>query len=193
MTAVAAVDTTIKTIFSKEVFMNRYLNYLFGLSLFLFVICGFTGSASAQPPCAVEICKSAPGSGMQGFLIDFTDSGQTETVELFDGGDCITTLLNFNADVDITEQPTPGWTLDNVTCDPSSGISITDISGGIVALCTTEAETSTTCTFNNVPGSSVTNVPTLSEWGMIAAAAGLVLVGVFFAVRRKKRSTMQDA
>jgi hypothetical protein len=24
------------------------------------------------------------------------------------------------------------------------------------------------------------------EWGMIAAAAGLVLVGVFFAVRRKK-------
>jgi hypothetical protein len=30
------------------------------------------------------------------------------------------------------------------------------------------------------------NIPTLSEWGMIAAAAGLALVGVFFAVRRKK-------
>ncbi len=29
-------------------------------------------------------------------------------------------------------------------------------------------------------------VPTLSEWGMIAAAAGLGLVGVFFAVRRRK-------
>ncbi len=30
------------------------------------------------------------------------------------------------------------------------------------------------------------NVPTLSEWGMIAAAAGLGLVGVFFAVRRRR-------
>jgi hypothetical protein len=34
------------------------------------------------------------------------------------------------------------------------------------------------------------NIPTLSEWGMISAAIGLGLVGVFFAVRRRK---MQDA
>lgn len=31
-----------------------------------------------------------------------------------------------------------------------------------------------------------TNIPTLSEWGMIAAAAGLGLAGLFFAVRRKR-------
>jgi len=127
---------------------------------------------------------------MQGFLIDFTDSGQTETVELFDGGDCFTTSLNFDADVDITEQPTPGWRLNDVICTPNSGIEITAISGGIVALCTTQSEASTTCTFVNGP--DVSNIPTLSEWGMIAAAAGLMLVGVFFAVRRR-RSTMQDA
>lgn len=30
------------------------------------------------------------------------------------------------------------------------------------------------------------SIPTLSEWGMIAAAAGLMMVGVFFAVRRKR-------
>jgi hypothetical protein len=29
-------------------------------------------------------------------------------------------------------------------------------------------------------------IPTLSEWGMIAAAAGLGLVGVFFALRRRR-------
>jgi hypothetical protein len=29
------------------------------------------------------------------------------------------------------------------------------------------------------------NIPTLSEWGMIAAAAGLMLIGVFFAVRKR--------
>jgi len=33
---------------------------------------------------------------------------------------------------------------------------------------------------------SQTPIPTLSEWGMIAAAAGLILVGVFFVIRRKR-------
>ena len=35
------------------------------------------------------------------------------------------------------------------------------------------------------------NIPTLSEWGMIAAAAGLGLVGLLFAVRRNR--LMHDA
>ena len=30
------------------------------------------------------------------------------------------------------------------------------------------------------------NIPALSEWGMIAAAAGLMLVGVFYAVRKRR-------
>ena len=34
-----------------------------------------------------------------------------------------------------------------------------------------------------------TNIPTLSEWGMIAAAAGLMLVGVFFAVRKRLQAS----
>jgi hypothetical protein len=37
-------------------------------------------------------------------------------------------------------------------------------------------------------GNAERNIPTLSEWGMIAAAAGLMLVGVFFAVRRRRAS-----
>lgn len=35
-------------------------------------------------------------------------------------------------------------------------------------------------------GNAEQNIPTLSEWGMIAAAAGLGLVGVFFVVRKRK-------
>ena len=37
-------------------------------------------------------------------------------------------------------------------------------------------------------GNGERNVPTLSEWGMISAVAGLGLIGVFFAVRRRRAS-----
>jgi hypothetical protein len=36
------------------------------------------------------------------------------------------------------------------------------------------------------PLSQLQNVPTLSEWGMISVAAGPMLVGVFYALRRRK-------
>ncbi len=52
----------------------------------------------------------------------------------------------------------------------------------------------------NVPGVTqvwfdlaTRSIPTLSEWGMIAAAAGLMLAGVFFAVRRLRASKQSDA
>jgi hypothetical protein len=47
--------------------------------------------------------------------------------------------------------------------------------------------------FRIVATGGFSNIPTLSEWGMISAAAGLGLIGVLFAVRRRKRSMMQDA
>jgi hypothetical protein len=36
---------------------------------------------------------------------------------------------------------------------------------------------------------SLSPIPTLSEWGMIAAAAGLIFVGVFFAARKRLRTS----
>ena len=104
--------------------MRRALNTLLGLSLFVFVILGISDSAGAQQ-CFVQVCKSAPGSGMLGFLIDFTDSGETETVELFDGGDCFTTSLNFDADVDITNPTEVLWAL-ATRWDPKTQTDIVD-------------------------------------------------------------------
>jgi hypothetical protein len=42
----------------------------------------------------------------------------------------------------------------------------------------------TFCTIFNEPVDAA--IPTLSAWGMIAAVAGLMLVGVFFVIRRKR-------
>ena len=73
--------------------------------------------------------------------------------------------------------------LDNVECSDSALVDVTFIRNGVSLDCL--GGTEITCTFTNVTG-HVSNIPTLSEWGMIAAAAGLALVGVFFAVRRRK-------
>ena len=40
--------------------------------------------------------------------------------------------------------------------------------------------------YTSSPSPHLRAIPTLSEWGMIAAAAGLVIVGVYFAVRKRK-------
>lgn len=169
--------------------MRKVLNSLFGLSLVLLVVCGiagFAGSASAQQ-CFVEVCKSAPGAPSDlGFIINFSgDEFKPFSVELFDGADCYTESLFVQQGVlEITEDLTEGWPLLDVVCEGSSDVIITSISDGIEVECDTSAEASITCTFVN--GQPLTNIPTLSEWGMIAAAAGLAVVGVFFAMRRKR-------
>jgi hypothetical protein len=86
----------------------------------------------------------------------------------------------------ITEDVPPGWVLSDVVCDEVDGIIITRVPNGFRSECTVPTGVAqTTCTFINVQGSA-SNIPTLSEWGMIAAAAGLGLVGVYFAVRRRR-------
>ncbi len=42
------------------------------------------------------------------------------------------------------------------------------------------------CTIAFGPELDIGIIPTLSEWGMIASAAGLMLIGVYFALKRKK-------
>ncbi len=153
--------------------MKKVLNSLLMIALFLLTaagIAGFGGSANAQN-CALEICKSAPGAGDTPFTINFNGEGKPVAVALFDGGDCFTESFDFDTTLDATESPTTGWALQDVVCDPQPGITIADIPDGVSGQCHTQASVTVTCTFVN--RATVSNIPTLSEWGMISAAAGL--------------------
>lgn len=154
------------------------------------------GSASAQE-CAVAICKVAPQ--VEGpFVVDpgefvtFTfdwqvGSDEPQQFDLDANGRCIVLPAGLQAPLRVVEEPLPGWTLADIQCDQSSGISVSFIENGAVFTCNEPTQQFLECDFVNL---ITANIPTLSEWGMIAAAAGLGLVGVFFAVRRRK---MQDA
>jgi IPTL-CTERM motif len=168
--------------------MRRYFNSLFGLSLCVFAVCvvaGYAGSARAQQ-CFLEICKSAPGAPSDlGFTINFAgEEIKPFSVELFDSEDCFVESFISGGTILVTEDPTQGWPLEDIVCETSDDFSYNGILRGVAVLCSATSEASTTCTFVN--GLQTSNIPTLSEWGMIAAAAGLGMIGVFFAVRRRR-------
>jgi len=173
--------------------MRNFLRPVLSISLILLVISGALlmpssgGSAWAQQqPCDIRVFKLAERSGDTVFFFEGFENG----VLIFDGGlpgdgsGLIGASFAFGALLEVVELPTPGWQVAGVICESVNGITITETEQGFTAAC-------------NVPGGFaectvvnerviVENIPTLSEWGMITAAAGLGLVGVWFAVRRRK-------
>ncbi len=154
---------------------------VFALSVLgLLLIPSFSNTAHAQ--CGVTICKSAPQ------LPENSDVAFVFTIEgpvggtdrnAFANGPC--SGVGFSGQVNVVENVPSGWILEDVDCTNSELIEVTPIDNGVSLNCL--GGTETTCTFTN---RRVPAIPTLSEWGMISAAAGLALVGVFFAVRRRK-------
>lgn len=174
--------------------MKSYMNkglyvYLFVLSALAFLLIpSLSDTASAQPPCNVEICKFAPQlpepeSDVELVFFPFSEiRGQTVTdFELAANSKCTGGSYNVGESAEIIENPLEGWQLQDVDCSNSPGISTTFIENGVSVRCVSQGFIS--CTFTNL---RVPAIPTLSEWGMIAVATGLGLVGVFFAVRRRK-------
>ena len=174
--------------------MNAYLYkslpfYVFVLMvLSLLLIPSFSDNAHAQ--CFVGICKASPDLPMpeseeDAVFFPFTVSqgDVSSSEELAANALCIGIPFVGN-DLEIVEDPFPGWILSDIECSDAAGVNVTFIDNGISLDCIQGSEI--TCTFTNVRGSTPTDIPTLSEWGMIAAAGGLALVGVFFALRRRK-------
>ena len=163
--------------------------YVFALSVLgLLLIPSFYDTAVAQPDCGVTICKSAPQlpvpqSEDDLVFFPFTEIRGQSVFEftLAANSRCTGAGLNTGESDEIIEEPFEGWELVDIDCEGDPGIVITLIENGVSAHC--QSQGFTTCTYTNV---RVSNIPTLSEWGMITAAGGLALIGVFFAVRRKR-------
>ncbi len=140
-------------------------------------------SALAQP-CRIEFTKSAPGGGDTEFPFEATlDGGQPIPGFLSDGQE---SGVNFAASAVLVELPLEGWVFTGVECDNDDGIIIDFTDNGITAECVAGDFSEAFCTFFNV---QERNIPTLSEWGMISVAIGFVLIGVFFAVRKRRAIT----
>lgn len=95
-------------------------------------------------------------------------------------GEDIELEIDFPDNVDVTEILPRGWVLDEISCTSSEGFVITDIPNGKNSACSPAGTAQ--CTFVN---SFARNIPTLSQWGLLALAGVLGIVG-FMVIRRKR-------
>jgi hypothetical protein len=142
-----------------------------------------TSDASAQQ-CLIRFSKVAPGSGDTLFSFERSADGGQPQVSSIPAG--LLAALPFSSTAVLTELETPGWRFVEVRCesDSTNGVTFEITDNTITAECNTGDFSEGFCTFFNLRDPA--SIPTMSEWGMISAAAGLVLVGVFFAIRKRK-------
>lgn len=158
---------------------------LFVLTVSAFLLIPSPGDEARAQSCSISICKSAPGAGDTLFVFDSQRPGDNFNFQLVAGSECMLLGLDPTNDLTVTERLTEGWELADINCG-ADGLVISAILGGIFVECPSPGGTGT-CTFVNVPESdSISSIPTLSEWGMFAAAAGLGIAGAFYAVRRRR-------
>jgi len=165
--------------------------YVFILSAAgLMLVPSLSDSAMAQQ-CAALLCKVAPNlppaeseGDLVFFTFDFEQGPASDSFELAANGRCIQLGFSQQDGLQVVEEPLEGWTLADIECQDVPGISTTFIENGVILNCNAQtSEINIECDFVNVRPSAI---PTLSEWGMIAAAAGLAMVGIFFAIRKRK-------
>ena len=168
--------------------MRITIKRVFYLFTFIFIVSAFLIASAertaAQTNCTLTVTKDATPA--DDTIFTFTTfigavitqfpllSGESNDVS-FDAADGLF----------VVEALVPRWGLVDVSCEDLVGITVLDFERGLHAICDVSGGTGT-CTFRNQNLSF--NIPTLSEWGMIAAAAGLGLIGVFFAVRRRREA-----
>jgi hypothetical protein len=137
------------------------------------------GLTPPQQGCGITIEKVAPGGDGTEFPFEYTvDSDGPNSATLADGE---SDGGPFGSFVTVTELPLEGWKLVDIDCNGEGGITFDITANSFTAICADNGFG--TCTFIN---QRVTDIPTLSEWGLIAMAGILGIAGFILVVRRRK-------
>jgi len=164
--------------------MDRMLKSCFGVVVAFLAFAVFFSTADsgrAQPSeCEITLTLVAPGApeNLQ-FSFEGIDEGGPFSFGLIPGVPS-TGFTDFGGGF-VVELPPPGWHFDRIECE-LGGIEVESLSTGWLQNCF-DPGSPTVCTVFNV---QTAGIPTLSEWGMMAAAAGFLLLGAFYAARKRR-------
>jgi len=133
--------------------------------------------------CVIAITKEANPADNTPFEFDISGTGGMFSFTLSTPADKsggFNFFIDVETSVDVTEILPEGWMLDEIECSEVENVVITEIPNGRNFACN-PAGTAQCVFINSLPS----NVPTLSEWGLIAMAGILGIVG-FMVIRRRK-------
>lgn len=166
----------------------RYAKYLISFFLAIFVSLSFLVLSAEQvraqaPGCGVTIGEIASPADDTPFDFSSIGSGPAEFTLMDPSDSSIMFTMGGGTDVTITEHVPDGWILEDIVCtETNDQITIAILENDLTISCRSGPE-DVTCNFINrmLP----TEIPTLSEWGLIAMAGILGIVG-FMVIRRRK-------
>jgi len=169
--------------------MIKLTRFLYSIIIFLLIISGIlfvsAGKGNAQGPgCSINIEKQAEPDDGTTFNFSAVINGAKEEFSLA-AGEIFGLFAGETSTVVVKERVPSGWMLELTDCMTTSGVTFTRIENGVEIACNSPSGNAF-CDFRNVRSKTISQIPTLSEWGMIATAGGLGLIGVFFAVKRRK-------
>ena len=169
--------------------MIKLSRFLYSFSIFLLIMSGIlfvsTGKGYAQGPgCSINIQKQAEPDDGTTFIFSTVINGAKGEFSL-KAGEIFDLFAGETSTAIVRERVPFGWALELADCMTTEGVTFTQIENGVEIACNSPSGNAF-CAFRNVQSDTISQIPTLSEWGMIATAGGLMLVGVFFAVKRRK-------
>ena len=152
---------------------------MFGLLLAALFISSFAFAQQHVPPCPCNTLALPDGTTGNEILEILCPGGQLgpDTQYSLESKDISNGIIVFNESVNFGTfmDPDGGNCSFGYEGDSPLGVRIT---GQQAIFC--RARVFEAC------GLNINLIPTLSEWGMIAASGGFALIGVFFALRRRK-------
>jgi len=164
----------------------------FILGLGFLVLNSYDANAGMAAPCNIVIEKvEVPDTGAE---FDFNISGDFLEEFALSNDESTNIGMGIDEEITITEDIPEGYSLD-IECTPGVTncgnevfvpcLNITPLDDGTGVFVECLDNDTGSCTFTNTLNVSPAEVPTLSEWGLIAMAGVLGLIA-FFVIRRKK-------
>jgi len=151
-----------------------------------FIAIGAENARAGLSPCTVVVEKvEIPDTGTE---FEFTSTKENASEFTLVNGQTFGVGVGIEQTVNIAEIVPSGYVVESIVCDGGEDtcgeVPCLDISIGSESLSATCLDDEVrTCAFTNVL--TAAEVPTISEWGLIAMAGFLGLIA-FFAIRRKK-------
>ncbi len=147
--------------------------------------CTYTNSANENERCNIIVEEEVPHPTVNTvdtlFPFNLSAGELDESFEITTGESDTTPDLPLSTDYTITQTVPEDWLLDSISCEGDAEFTSTVNDNTVEVTCNSPGDV--TCTFVN-SAVLIRNVPTLSEWGLVASAVVMGIAGVLFYRRR---------